>query len=156
MKKGFTLIELLVVVLIIGILSAIALPQYTKSVEKARLAQVIPLARHIKDAQEVYYMANNKYADTAEELGVEFACPKDFDCLISASFMQPGQRRDMVSFKRKKGNYGIVYSYAYRGDRLPGKIYCWADNAETEGVKLCKSFGGTNGSDSGTTRIIIE
>lgn len=49
-KHRFTLIELLVVVLIIGILSAVALPQYQAAVEKSRVARLLPLFKSIPGA----------------------------------------------------------------------------------------------------------
>ena len=51
-KKGFTLIELLAVVLIMGILTAVAVPQYRKSLERSRIAEAMQMLPAIYDARE--------------------------------------------------------------------------------------------------------
>ena len=71
MKKAFTLIELLVVVLIIGILAAIALPQYQKAILKTRYATLKNLVHSIAQAQQVYFLANGHYAHNFADLDIQ-------------------------------------------------------------------------------------
>ena len=66
-EAGFTLIELLVVVLIIGILSAIALPQYFKVIEKGRFAEAANFIDTLKSAQESVLARCGNYFPSASE-----------------------------------------------------------------------------------------
>ena len=67
MKKGFTLIELLVVVLIIGILSAIALPQYEKAVERTKVSEARIILKSLRDNQKLCIL----------EFGSDYRCEDD-------------------------------------------------------------------------------
>ena len=70
MKQGFTLIELLVVVLIIGILAAVAWPNYQVAVERTRISKALPWLRSIRDAQMRYQMATSKQTASLEALDI--------------------------------------------------------------------------------------
>ena len=77
-RKGFTLIELMVVVLIIGILSSIALPQYQKAIKKARVAEAVTVGKKFLEAEKVYFLENQEYTEDLSKLRVTFPQMKNW------------------------------------------------------------------------------
>ncbi len=69
-QQGFTLIELMIVVAIIGILAAIAIPQYAEYTNRARVSEGLQLAAAAKTGVSEYYSSQKAYASTNDMAGI--------------------------------------------------------------------------------------
>ncbi len=103
--SGFTLIELLVVVLIIGILSAVALPQYQKTVFKSRAAEAWANTSALRTAGKVYCLENpSGSGDIESALPIEVQDSKYFSYSVIADC--DADINPVTAFARYKGSEG--------------------------------------------------
>lgn len=139
MKKGFTLIELLVVVLIIGILSAVALPQYQRTIAKARTTEAMVALKAITDAQEVYYIAYDDYAADISQLDVKVDPGKNYtyDCSSKRTCFALPTNPDCPVIE-----FHLAQKVNSAQDNYLGKHWCQVAGSTSEIAKsVCKSFG---------------
>ena len=143
---GFTLIELLVVVLIIGILSAFALPQYRRAVAKTHLAEMFMQVNLLWQAQQVYFLQTGTYTEDLTELvpSLPAGCQKtsggNYLCghVVYAAIEKGGWR---VSGASKQIP---VHYYRLLTETGANSAFCQIIGSEVElGHFLCASLGGT-------------
>ena len=151
-KKGFTLLELLVVVLIIGILAAIALPQYNKIVEKSRMSEAIQMLHQIHRICQIYELNGNDCGDNhlLEDSTIDWPTEVSTDnCYDTMCFnTQDWQYVDntgadflanrVINGDWENPRYSLGIHAAFGADDT-GKILCFNGTDTTFCQKICGS-----------------
>lgn len=169
-NKGFTLMELLVVVLIIGILAAIAWPNYQLAVGKARVARALPFMRNVYEAKRMWFMANpdgSLEVDNFDTLDISFPYTMSGARQVEN---QPGRRVIVV----KDTPVGVLQSenktpsiYVTIDPGKPcavvidmtnksGQTTCYGSREGSCGDKICRTFGPKITMNSAKTAPVYE
>jgi type II secretion system protein G len=149
--KGFTLIELLVVVVIIGILAAIALPQYQRSVEKTKAMEGITALKAIWQATQMYELTTGKYPAKFDELDISYKAlegavgnPVKFSSLFYIYLNYADKEYPMLDRASVAG-----YRYTLIFCPKDNSIWCGAGGVSDGNIEkeeaLCQNIGGIKG-----------
>lgn len=152
--KGFTLIELLVVVLIIGILAAVALPQYQRAVNRSRLVQAQTYINHVAKLMQVHFLAEgnyDNYRDAHPELyeNYQWIFKKGYDWVTYSGGSPLMGRKEVMTYPKAHAGLQVT---ANAGDIT---IECLAEATSSyvpneDGKAWCQSLGYTKKSGAGT------
>lgn len=161
LKKGFTLIEILVIVVIIGILAAVAVPEYQAAVERSRFSTMLPIMKSILEAQNRFYLETGERVADVDimDLNLPYSSKelRDPDS-TSDSVVRYVYRFDSFPGTMTVANRAIFltnsmsgYTVDYFGRPRHDSIYdlegatglCYSCNAK--GERICKAFGDDTG-----------
>ena len=147
-KQAFTLIELLVVVLIIGILAAVAVPQYQVAVAKSRYVSMKIYADTITKAEKFYFLANGKYTVNFNDLDIETG--EQVDNITNERYtnwgyctLSGGAHSYVICYLFKKNERIMGYQrYFVHSEIVAARTHCFALISQDEGStynKVCRS-----------------
>lgn len=157
-KKGFTLIELLMTILIIGILSAVAFPQYTKALERSRATEAMSMVKAINDSIYAFSAGRSDAScpETFRKLSITLPTENDttdsislknfrYDLKGATNALVPGTDCPGATATRIHGGiYDYVIWNPYRvrtSETEHSRLGCYSPSGNLRSSELCQSLG---------------